>query len=215
MRPCALRAFRYSAAEPASGIEPMSSLADGRMPERLVPNLAVLVAGSVCIAALSFAALPLPAAIASSVLGALMVAGADVDSRTFLIPDTVSFGAITAGLVAAFALNPWAPWSALGFAALRGVGMAAVLAALAFVYIRLRGQEGLGLGDVKLAGAAGVWLPPEILPLCFALAAAAALVAVGLARLRGQPLTRATAIPFGAFLCPALWLSFYASALTT
>jgi leader peptidase (prepilin peptidase)/N-methyltransferase len=37
---------------------------------------------------------------------------------------------------------------------------------------------------------------------------------VMLARLRGEAVTRATKIPFGAFLCPALWIVFYAVSLT-
>jgi leader peptidase (prepilin peptidase) / N-methyltransferase len=45
--------------------------------------------------------------------------------------------------------------------------------------------------------------------LCFGLASGAALVAVTLARLRGEAVDRATKVPFGAFLCPALWLVFY------
>jgi leader peptidase (prepilin peptidase)/N-methyltransferase len=37
-----------------------------------------------------------------------------------------------------------------------------------------------------------------------------AMVPVFLAHLRGRPLHAATRLPFGAFLCPALWLVFYA-----
>jgi leader peptidase (prepilin peptidase)/N-methyltransferase len=49
--------------------------------------------------------------------------------------------------------------------------------------------------------------------LCFGLAASAALVAAMVAHLRGQSIERTTKLPFGAFLCPALWLTFYASEL--
>jgi leader peptidase (prepilin peptidase) / N-methyltransferase len=81
-------------------------------------------------------------------------------------------------------------------------------------YARLRGHEGLGLGDIKLAGALGAWLPLEAIPLCFAFATAAALLAVLLAALRGQRVERTTRVPLGAFLCPALWLTYFASVLT-
>ena len=186
---------------------------DERETPGLAPNPVVLIAGSAAIAALSFAALPLVPAIASTLLGALMVAGADIDSRTFLLPDTVSFGAMASGLVAAFVLAPDQPWLDVAIALARGIGSAAVLAALAFGYWRWRAQEGLGLGDIKLAAAIGIWLPLHLIPACFALAAVAGLVAAGLAHLRGRAMTGATPIPFGAFLCPALWLVFYASAL--
>jgi leader peptidase (prepilin peptidase)/N-methyltransferase len=34
------------------------------------------------------------------------------------------------------------------------------------------------------------------------------------ARLSGEPVMRTTKIPFGAFLCPALWIVFYANSVT-
>ena len=63
----------------------------------LRPNPAILVGAGGALALVSAAFLPWPFAIASSVLGALMIAGADVDARTFLLPDTVTFGAAVAG----------------------------------------------------------------------------------------------------------------------
>ena len=77
----------------------------------------------------------------------------------------------------------------------------------------MRAREGLGFGDVKLAAAVGAWLPLQAIPLCFALAAGAALVAVLLAHSRGEAISGSTKIPFGAFLCPALWLIFYVGVL--
>ncbi len=63
----------------------------------LRPNPAILVGAGGALALVSAVFLPWPFAIASSVLGALMIAGADVDARTFLLPDTVTFGAAVAG----------------------------------------------------------------------------------------------------------------------
>jgi leader peptidase (prepilin peptidase)/N-methyltransferase len=82
-------------------------------------------------------------------------------------------------------------------------------------YAWLRGREGLGLGDVKLAAGIGAWLPLDSIPLCFALAAGAGLVCVLLIRVRGGSVDAALKIPLGAFLCPALWLVFYGTALPT
>jgi leader peptidase (prepilin peptidase)/N-methyltransferase len=73
----------------------------------------------------------------------------------------------------------------------------------------------LGLGDIKLSAAVGAWLPVETIPWCFGLAAGGALIAVMFARLRGESIDATMKIPFGAFLCPALWLAFYASVLPT
>jgi leader peptidase (prepilin peptidase)/N-methyltransferase len=78
-----------------------------------------------------------------------------------------------------------------------------------------RAQEarGLGFGDIKLAAAVGAWLPLVDIPLCFAVATSSALLTVVLARLRGQGIDATMKLPFGAFLCPALWLVFYAGVL--
>jgi leader peptidase (prepilin peptidase)/N-methyltransferase len=179
----------------------------------LRPRLAILLPGAVAAAVISFASLPWPMALASSVLGTLMIAGAEVDARTFLLPDTVTAGTFVSGILAAAAFDPFAPgWSA-GTAAVRALGTAAVLFLLRWGYARLRGREGLGFGDIKLAAGIGAWLPLDAIPACFALAASAALVLVLYAQARGRPMQAGTRLPFGAFLCPALWLVFYAGVL--
>jgi leader peptidase (prepilin peptidase) / N-methyltransferase len=181
--------------------------------ESLRSNLAMLAGTSAVIVLLSVLMLPWQVAVASAVLGSLMIAGADVDARTCLLPDFVTWGAVGCGVVAAAALNPNEEWHAVAAAIMRAAGTALALALLRWCYARLRMREGLGFGDVKLAAAVGAWLPLEAIPLCFGLAAGAALVAVLLARLRGEAISGSTKIPFGAFLCPALWLIFYVGVL--
>jgi leader peptidase (prepilin peptidase)/N-methyltransferase len=180
----------------------------------LRPNPAVLVGAGGALALVSAAVLPWPFAIASTVLGALMIAGADVDARTFLLPDTVTVGATVAGIIAAALLDPVDPCLAGVCATARAIVCAAVLALLRSCYARIRHRQGLGFGDVKLAAAVGAWLPLDVIPLCFALATSAALVSIMIAHWRGHTIGRATRLPFGAFLCPSLWLMFYASALS-
>jgi leader peptidase (prepilin peptidase) / N-methyltransferase len=180
----------------------------------LRPDPKVLIGGSLAIALLSVAFLPWPLAAASTTLGALMLAGAEIDARTFLLPDLVTGGALVSGLVAAAIFDPVSAWLGLATAAARAAATALVLGLVRAGYARLRNREGLGLGDIKLAGALGAWLPLEAIPLCFALATAAALLAVLLAALRGQRVERTTRVPLGAFLCPALWLTYFASVLT-
>jgi leader peptidase (prepilin peptidase) / N-methyltransferase len=181
--------------------------------ESLRPNLAILAGAGVVIVLLSVLVLPWQVAVASAVLGSLMIAGADVDARTCLLPDIVTWGAVGCGVVAAAALDPYEKWHAAAGATMRAAVTALALALLRWCYARLRTREGLGFGDVKLAAAVGAWLPLEAIPMCFGLAASAALVAVLLARLRGEAISGSTKIPFGAFLCPALWLIFYVSVL--
>jgi len=180
----------------------------------LRPSPAILIGGVGAIGLISALSLPWPVAIASTVLGALMVAGADVDARTFLLPNLITFGAVFGGILAAPLLDTADPWAAVGQAIARAGCVAAVLALFRSGYAWSRQTEGLGLGDVKLAAAIGAWLPLETIPWCFGLATSGALVTVMLARLSGQPVMRTTKIPFGAFLCPALWIVFYADSVT-
>ena len=74
--------------------------------------------------------------------------------------------------------------------------------ALGEAHYRLRGTEGLGIGDAKLLGAAGAWLGWRDLPLVILIAALGALAAAAAGRLRQQE------IPFGPWLAAAfmaLW----------
>jgi leader peptidase (prepilin peptidase)/N-methyltransferase len=180
----------------------------------LFPNPMVLAGGAVAIGVISALTLPWPVAIASAVLGALMVAGADVDARTFLLPDAITWGAVVCGIVAASLLHPAVPWGAAGEAIARAACIAAALALFRSGYAWIRRSEGLGLGDVKLAAAIGAWLSVDAIPLCFGLATTSALLVVMFGYLTGQSVTRATRIPFGAFLCPSLWVVFYVESAT-
>ena len=180
----------------------------------LRPRPAVLIGGAAVIAAVSALSLPWPIAIASTVLGTLMVGGADVDARKFLLPDPITWGAVACGIVAALLLDASAPWVSAGEAIARAGCIAVLLALFRSGYAWIRRSEGLGLGDVKLAAAIGAWLPIESVPLCFGLATSSALLLVVFARLNGHSVTRTTRIPFGAFLCPALWIVFYLDSVT-
>ena len=180
----------------------------------LRPNAAILIGGACIVGLISALYLPWPVAIASTVLGTLMLAGADIDARTFLLPDLITFGAVLCGILAAPLLDTADPWAAAVQAIARAGCIAGVLALFRSGYGWIRKAEGLGLGDVKLAAAIGAWLPLEAIPLCFGLATGGALLTVMAARLSGQAVMRTTRIPFGAFLCPALWIVFFADSVT-
>jgi len=181
--------------------------------EDIRPNPAILIGGAAAIGLVSTLSLPWPVAVASTVLGTLMVAGAEVDARKFLLPDLVTWGAVICGILAAPLLNTAEPWAAMGEAIARAGCIAGVLVLFRAGYGWIRQIEGLGLGDVKLGAAIGAWLPLEAIPWCFGLATSGALLAVMLARLSGEPVMRTTKVPLGAFLCPALWIVFYANSV--
>jgi len=183
--------------------------------ENLHPNLAILIGGSIAIGLVSALSLPGPVAISSIVLGVLMMMGADVDARTYLLPNIITWGATICGVSSAWFLDEPNPWLAISDAILRAVCAAGLLALLRWIYSCIRHREGLGLGDVKLAAAVGAWLPLEVMPLCFGLATGGALVTILWGHLRGNRIERTMKIPLGTFLCPALWFAFYASRLPT
>jgi leader peptidase (prepilin peptidase)/N-methyltransferase len=140
-------------------------------------------------------------------LAALMLAIAVSDYRAFLIPDRLSAAAFVVGLAHAAAADPLAPLESVGIALLRGGIVAGVLYLFRFAYFRLRGREGIGLGDVKLAGVAGVWLDPSMVAAAIEIAALAALASYALQQRRRSRALRAKAmLPFGLFFAPAIWL---------
>src|SRR5262249_6596598 len=110
-------------------------------------------------------------------------------------------------------LDPADPWIMTGSALARAALTAASLVLVRWCYGKLRNREGLGWGDVKLGAAIGAWLPVEFIPLCVCLASVGALTVVASAISLGHSLDRFSKIPFGAFLCPALWLTFFANVL--
>jgi len=142
-------------------------------------------------------------------LGLIMLAIAVIDARRFIIPNTLTAAALALGIVHAAVAAPFSVAEAVAFAVLRGAAVALLLFALAAIYQRLRGREGLGLGDVKLAGVAGVWLDWLTLALVVEFAALAAIAFYALrSLLRRRALRTSARLPFGLFLAPAVWLGW-------
>src|SRR5258705_12763338 len=94
----------------------------------LCPDPAILIGGACVLGLISALSLPWPVAIASTVFGTLMIAGADVDARTFLLPDLVTFCALFCGILAAPLLDTTDPWTAVVHAIARDGCGAGVLA---------------------------------------------------------------------------------------
>ena len=141
---------------------------------------------------------------ASCGLGWTLLALAVIDHRKFVLPDVLTLPLVPAGVAVAGlidpALLPHHLMGALaGFAGFAGVG---------WCYGRLRGRDGLGLGDAKLLAAAGAWVSWVGLPSVVLLAGAAALaLAFAGAAVRGGGLPAADRpIAFGPYLALATWL---------
>ena len=143
-------------------------------------------------------------------LALLMGAIALHDARRFIIPNVLNAAAFALALAHAVALDPGAAAEQVALALARAAAAAAVFLAIKLGYRALRGREGLGMGDVKLAGVAGAWLDWFAILVAVELAVLAAL-GVHLARLavRKRPLRAAGALPFGLYLAPAIWVAWF------
>jgi leader peptidase (prepilin peptidase)/N-methyltransferase len=92
--------------------------------------------------------------------------------------------------------------------AMAAIGAFAALRLLAWGYESWRGKPGLGGGDARLFGIAGLVLGLEGLPGCLLIAVASALASLAIER-RGAGFPDSDhAIPFGPHLALGLWLGF-------
>ena len=153
---------------------------------------------------------------AEALLGALfallMLAIAISDLRALVIPNALNASVAALGLVG-IALENGPDWGAATLAAgARAIVVSALLLGFAAAYRRLRGRQGLGLGDVKLAGAAAIWLDWRALWASIELAALSGIALMLIMRLRsGERLDRFAKMPFGALFAPSIWLCWLAS----
>ena len=114
------------------------------------------------IGVLSLWLLPVPDAWIAALLGWWLLALALIDLQTWLLPDALTLPLLVAGLAAAALHQP--PGTPLIDALAGAAAGYGLLAGLGYVYRRLRGRDGLGLGDAKLLAAAGAWLGLASLP---------------------------------------------------
>jgi prepilin signal peptidase PulO-like enzyme (type II secretory pathway) len=165
--------------------------------------IAVLLA-----AVASFALLATVDALFAVALAGLMLWLAKSDLERFELPDLGNLAVAVLGL--AWIAAQAGPPMALLHAAPRLATAAACLWAVKWTYARLRGFEGLGWGDMKLGAAGAVWLDWPQMPIALLIAAVAGiLVVAGRGMLTSTPVRAASAIPFGAFLAPSIWLVWF------
>ncbi len=127
------------------------------------------------------------------------------DAEAMVLPDRVTLPGILIGLgFAAIGVGPAPLEAVLGI--LVGGGL---LAGLRSLYLRVRGVEALGLGDVKMMGMAGAFLGPLGVVQVIGIGSGLALVVAVPLLLAGR-ISRTTRIPFGVFLAPAAAIVFVA-----
>ena len=191
-----------------------SLISQTRATTRTLDELTILLVGAASIAA-SLIVLPNAHGVIGGGLAILMIAIAIVDARRFIIPNELTAAALALGFLNAAVQNSSSVLELLAVAALRGAVMAIAFLSLRVLYRRIRGHDGIGLGDVKLAGVAGVWLDWWVLPVVIEIAALAAIAVYAVRFLYGRrPSARLKAkLPFGLFLAPAIWVGWLLEAL--
>jgi leader peptidase (prepilin peptidase)/N-methyltransferase len=120
----------------------------------------------------------------------LLAACTVTDLRHRIIPNRYLAVATVVGLAIVLATDP----GSLGTRALAALAASGTMLVLALVR-----PEGLGMGDVKLAGVMGLYLGRAVAPALLAAFAAGALAGLALIALHGREARKRT-IPFGPFL---------------
>jgi leader peptidase (prepilin peptidase)/N-methyltransferase len=127
---------------------------------------------------------------------------ATVDRLALRLPDPITFPLIICGLLVSGAL----PGRDVAGHAIGAAAGLAVFALLGWGFQRWRGYEGLGLGDAKLAGAAGAWLGWQGLPSVVLIGCLGGILWALAASVFRRRAVTAELIPFGVPLCLGFWL---------
>jgi leader peptidase (prepilin peptidase)/N-methyltransferase len=143
-----------------------------------------------------------PILFASCIYGWTLLLLAAIDWRVQLLPDAVTLPLMVAGLIAASVL-PLGLWRDHAIGAAAGF---AGLAALAWLYRRVRKREGLGLGDAKLTAAIGAWIAWQGLPTMLLWGSMLGLLFAIAPTFAGHRVSLSDRLPFGVFLAAGAWL---------
>jgi leader peptidase (prepilin peptidase) / N-methyltransferase len=144
----------------------------------------------------------------SCAFGWTLLTLAAIDLRYMILPDVLTLPLIPAGLAVAVLLAP----ETLLPHAVGAIGGYLAFVVVAWSYRKLRGREGLGMGDAKLLAASGAWVSALALPYVVFLGAITGLLVVLAAMARGEHFSATHKMPLGTYLCLATWLVWLAQA---
>ncbi|KTE22662.1 peptidase A24 [Sphingopyxis sp. H050] len=157
--------------------------------------------GSALIGVAALAWMPGTAGWLWALFGWMLLPLALLDARHFWLPDGLNAllgatGLLIAGpMLGTLLIDRWVGAVVCGL----------TLAAIAWVYRRVRLRDGMGGGDPKLVAAIGAWLGWQALPLMLLLASLGGIVWALFGQRKGdQPLAQRP-VPFGLFACAAAW----------
>lgn len=166
--------------------------------------LVVVMTGAIYV---SLGSAPGAVGVLAAAFALVMLLIAIIDWRSFVIPDWLNAAGAGLAVIYAAVQEPDAMVQAVSLAVLRGSVLALIFFVLRACYVRWRGRQGLGMGDVKLAFVAGAWLDWLMIPIAIELAAFAALSAYLVHHsVSGRSLSATSRMPFGLFFAPAIWI---------
>jgi leader peptidase (prepilin peptidase)/N-methyltransferase len=166
------------------------------------------VAAASMVASLVYA--PGVVGLSGAAMALVMLAIAVTDWRRFIIPNWLNGLGLALALLHAGARDQSMIVAAVVDAAIRAIGLALMFLVVRYLYARFRGRQGLGLGDVKLAGVAGAWLDVDMIAIAVQLAVLAALLGYAVRQwILRRPVSATARLPFGVFLAPSIWVCWF------
>ena len=184
-------------------------LSSAQVHSGLVWSIGACLYGLAAAPALREGSMPGVTMAASLALGLALVTASTIDLHTFILPDAITMPLIVSGL-GAHLLQGGAGFLLSAVAAASGYGL---LWTANWLYLTIRGRQGVGMGDAKLLAGAGAWLDAQLLPTVLlwatAFALASALAAAGV----GRQLELGTRLPFGPSLAAGFWLTWLYGAI--
>lgn len=137
-------------------------------------------------------------------LAAILAAISVIDLRQRRIPNVANAMLVAGGISYWWFHDP----GALPLQLASGVAVFAVFWIVRAVHLRSAKRTGLGLGDVKMAGASAVWFHPLLFPAFLLTASTTAIVAVVLATRGNRAEISTYQLPFAPFLSLGLFATW-------
>lgn len=174
---------------------------------RIDPLHPLMELACAALGALALGIMPGPGGALWALFGWILLTLALLDWRHFWLPDALTLPLALAGLT----VGEWASGVPLQDRVIgAAIGYGALLL-IAVGYRRLRGRDGLGLGDAKLLGALGGWLGWQALPFILLAASGVGLLMVSGSALAGRRVDAQTRVPLGTCLAlaalPGWWIA--------
>lgn len=135
------------------------------------------------------------------IFSAVLVAGAGIDFRTQLLPDSLTLPLLWLGLL----LNTQGTFASPTDAVIGAAAGYMSLWAVFWLFKLLTGKDGMGYGDFKLLGALGAWIGwQSLLGIILLSSVVGAIIGGVILAVTGRD--RNVPIPFGPFLAAAGWM---------